>query len=794
MKNGKIAHKERCILKQKLYSFLGIAGITMLACGVGSMYDAHADVARSSLNSSLVHARGGNEQSSPRQSANDNSANAGVSRTMGITGRVSARGAITSNAMRGASSVARSASRSATVVRNDVSPTTSARSAVSSGASRATPARATAVFNDISKIGGGYAQCRESYATCMDQFCANANDTYRRCFCSARFTEFRDTEDALAQAKTLLMQFEDNNLNAVDKTAAEVNAMYSATVGEAAIKKDTSAAAKILDQIGDLLSGKKKSTSTYSSGSLGVLSLDISTDVDDIWNGGGDSIFSSTGGVNLADLEGDALYKASNKQCTSLVGDSCESNAVLQMARSSYSIMITQDCNAYAKKIDSQREAVKQTVRTAEKYLREARLEEYRSHNSADVNECLNKVKTAILADTACGANYKRCLDYTGAYINQTTGEPIYSQRLFELNDVIKLAGVSSGGDTDVLKQNDAFDKFLDTKRMFAASALDTCRDIANTVWTEFKRTALIEIAQAQDEKIEEVKMSCVSTMAECYDTQSSALKDFDDTTAKKAGAISAYAAREMCKEKVNACASLYGEPNECKFDGNGKLTSGGKNGPCGISELLEFVDTVDKTRITEACETTLQKYVKDLCTPKSGDNGYPWACRSLSTVALKANLNAAFGTYCPNTEKNMGPSSDQQQTIVSGLVNEVTSGIMDSMYTKCASLGGLWLTGDQDNANYLKSFYTSVYGDNRPPRKSENDEGLLTEYGICVKNDIRSQCEQIDTIMGGKGYATYNAAQDMCVFSNDWYKQRCEGFLGGYWENGVCYVLGEKL
>ena len=57
-------------------------------------------------------------------------------------------------------------------------------------------ARATAVFNDVSKIGGGYSKCRDAYATCMDQFCANANDTYRRCYCSARFTEFRDTEYA----------------------------------------------------------------------------------------------------------------------------------------------------------------------------------------------------------------------------------------------------------------------------------------------------------------------------------------------------------------------------------------------------------------------------------------------------------------------------------------------------------------------------------------------------------------------------------------------------------------------
>ncbi len=58
--------------------------------------------------------------------------------------------------------------------------------------------------------------------------------------------------------------------------------------------------------------------------------------------------------------------------------------------------------------------------------LRDARLEEYRNHNTADVNECLAKVRTALTQDTACGANYKRCLDYSGVYINSNTGSDLF--------------------------------------------------------------------------------------------------------------------------------------------------------------------------------------------------------------------------------------------------------------------------------------------------------------------------------------------------------------------------------
>ena len=122
-----------------------------------------------------------------------------LSRTSGMP--VSARGAVVSNAARGGATVARSAITGATVRGKNARSATTARTATTPVSSRASMARATAVFNDISKIGGGYAACREAYATCMDQFCANANDTYRRCYCSSRFTEFRNTEDAMDQAK-----------------------------------------------------------------------------------------------------------------------------------------------------------------------------------------------------------------------------------------------------------------------------------------------------------------------------------------------------------------------------------------------------------------------------------------------------------------------------------------------------------------------------------------------------------------------------------------------------------------
>lgn len=688
-------------------------------------------------------------------------------------------------------------SRSATTTSARVAKnTTPARSAaIPTSASRA---RATAVFSDTSLLGENYNNCRQAYNTCMDQFCAGANETYRRCFCSDGFRTLRDKEEALDAATTMLSQFESNNLNAVDKTAEEVNAMYSATAGEMAIKKDTSASAALLNDIGDLLSGKKKPETNKSQTSLSA--LDFSVDLGDIWaDNSATSIFGGGESKDLASMEGTELYNNAHNQCMQLIGNTCEAGAVKNMAKSAYSILITQDCNAYQKKLDTKTEQVKSTVRTAEKYLREARLEEYRAHNSADVNECLDKVETAILAPTACGTDFVKCLDYSGVYINSSTGDPIYSPRLFKLNELIILDGTSA----DVLAQNPEFNNFLDSKRVYAKTALDSCRDIADTVWSEFKRNALIKISQAQDEKIEEVKMSCVSTMKECYDTQSGALKSFDDTTAQASGALAARASHDMCSDKVLACATLYGDVDGCSIDTKtNKVTA--KNGKkCGLTSLMNFVNAVDSTRVAEGCGTAVENYLKQLCTPSSGDEGYPWNCRlrafgtmpSAGTAWSKKNnsnnmtvvdlvTNYAIEN-CVGTDATSLNESKIQNDVVLQL-EKVQEQLGDVLAQKCLDIDGVWFyTGQAQPAastTKLKAFYSNVFGG----RDTEKE----TTLGICYENTTMTQCISYNTDGEKDGnMARYDAARDECVFSDEWYAMKCAS-LGGIWENSICYYI----
>jgi hypothetical protein len=379
-------------------------------------------------------------------------------------------------------------------------------------------------------------------------------------------------------------------------------------------------------------------------------------------------------------------------------------------------------------------------------------------------------------------------------------------------------------------KKNADFDKYLDEKKMFANTALDSCRDIADTVWAEFKRTAVIEIAQAQDEKIEEVKASCVSTMAECYDSQSGALKDFDTTSAQSAGAIAANAARAMCSDKVAACAALY-SPNSnatCKFDTQGRITNATN---CGLGALLDYVATVDSIKISEGCGEAMAKYAEETCAPSSSDTAhkYPWGCRLRKRDEVYKMLRDRADVYCDvsqTVDDRVNASMVDPNETVKTLGENISMEIGIMLSQECEKAGGLWVDAACDvmtvSDNTIAKRVVSTEGENAgqlvdsdetltrneaiPICSMRNADTTLTQqnarlekfykdigatehkdaldtYGACYENSLQVQCEA----QGGKEYAHYDKDKAVCVFEELWYKEKCES-IDGYYENKVCY------
>ena len=462
------------------------------------------------------------------------------------------------------------------------------------------------------KMGDGYNKCRDAYFTCMDQFCGTVNDTYRRCYCSSKLTEIQSRERALSQAANQLQDFKDLNLNVINKTANEVNAMISASEGETAQAnaKDKSNSAKQLSGISDVLSKtKKKSLSTQGT-------LDVAGDINAIW-----STTDLAGGDNLANLSGESLYNAVHAQCAEMVSESCPDTATKTMVVSAYGMYIENDCTLMVNNLDKQLVSANATIRDTEYTMGDLRLENYNSHNSSSIHECIAQVREDITANSACGTDYVHCLDITGRYLNYETGEPIYTAEFFQLDTQTSLSG-----DLLTNQTNRLLVERLNSMRNYAKRGLDTCRDISDNVWNEFLRQAITEIHQGQQDRIRKVKAECLDVVNKCYDEQNKSLKDFSNTDEALLLGSRLELSEQMCREKLDTCSNLYG------------------GGSKGLSELTTAMYDIVDQQIAQQCLSTLQEYTKELCAVSGTDtlHAYPYGCRTYTPGTQKFVSNPA--------------------------------------------------------------------------------------------------------------------------------------------------------
>ena len=533
--------------------------------------------------------RTGDATTSLRGAATDtNTSRGAISRAAVSTSATNTRKATTARSATG-TSTARRATTTAT-----------ARSAIGNATiSRGSPARAATMTPLESKtFGTGYNICREAYFTCMDQFCAYQDESYRRCVCSSRLTDIKNKERALSQTADQLQDFKDLNIEAIPKTGAEVKAMLTATAGEniAAASKDKSGAAQKLAGISNILA-KAKSKSLSTAGTL-----DIAGDINEIW-----ATTDLTSGVNIANLSGEALYNAVHAQCVNLVADNCESTATLNMVISAYGMYIENDCTMLLNNLAQKKVQADGTIRATEREMNVARLENYNAHNSTSINDCIAQVRRDITAEAACGPDYIHCLDVSGMYLNRDTGAPIYTANFYQLETQISLSGNVLTNQTNRLIVNE-----LNSKRMFAERGLETCRDLADDVWQEFMRQAIGEIYQGQQERIRQVKNECLNVVSTCYDDQAQSLKDFSNIKDQLLLGSRLELSEEMCKQKLDACSNLYG------------------GGPDGLLELLEAMRKITDQKIAKECRTTLQEFARDMCAVPTNDSKhtYPYGCR----------------------------------------------------------------------------------------------------------------------------------------------------------------------
>jgi len=636
--------------------------------------------------------------------------------------------------------------RSAT--KQNVAPRTATRTVVSARSNMLWPAERKRVVSraatiteqdSVAAFGPEYTTCHDAYFSCMDQFCASLDETYRRCICSSRLNEIKQKQSALSESSDSLAGFHDLNLSVVNKTAAEVGAMTSATIGEqiASSARDTSDSAQQLSAIGDVLS-KKRSESLSTSGML-----DAGGDIKSIW-----ATTDLANGANIANLTGETLFNAVNAQCSKIVSDQCP-ESILNMVISAYGMYIENDCATLATDLSKKKNSANTAIRETGRELGVARLENYDAHNSLSINDCVASVRNDVTANTACGPDFVHCLDVTGLYLNIDTGAPIYSKNFFNLANQISLTGNILNNQTNHMAVN-----ALNSKKVFAKNSLDKCRDKSSDVWDEFMRQAIIEIHQKQQEKIRDVKTECLGVVNQCYDTQTNQLKDFSNVDEKSLLGLQLETVEDFCREKLDTCSNLYG------------------GGPNGLAELVNNMHNIVDQKIEAECQKSLQEFGTKLCTVQSTDtiHSYPYACRTYApgdqTYAIKKSCNnssnsSGCGDYIGslyqtfvNYAMQVCVRPSEYETMVSNwsiptLVLQDINIVMDKMRIsmgqelarECERFGGTWVTNPYNDTSIKlrEQFYSATGSNNQWGYCKESTNKTKTTYTITLDNGTSS-------------------------------------------------------
>lgn len=499
--------------------------------------------------------------------------------------------------------------------------------------------RNTTTINSASetRTGTEYENCKNTYFACMDQFCTLKNDAYRRCSCNDRVFNLDKARQTLSDAGEQLTTFNEN-LQVVGMTAAQATSMRTSSEGEDALTADKSASKALLEAIMNSIRGED----TNVSGKLSSLnSINISFDT----SGALDTIGA---GQSIANYNGQALYNAVYPQCRDAVRADCN-DASLQRAITAYLMAIEQDCNTVQTAIDNTQKQIQSAIREGSAMLDLARIENRQKHNSSDLSACINAVETTILSEEVCGANYHKCLD-NGEFINIDTGAPIVGIKdFFKLDQSLSFTpGIDAVHQKLAQNPNNRkfVENFVNRTKKFATPALDTCVEIADTVWSEYLDKAMLSIYYAQKDKVTEVKQNCFNYISECYinnkTTFDNATKNLSDDKNTIIQPDKLVLNSQMCSDYIESCNNM--------FDNN---------------IIAEYIAARDETDTIAACRAVTKQ-----CFDKFGGKNYENLFYPNSGLFEQGRAIDWFTLY---TYKHDGTNLVRQEGYVSQCAQQLT-------------------------------------------------------------------------------------------------------------------------
>ena len=212
---------------------------------------------------------------------------------------------------------------------------------------------------------------------------------------------------------------------------------------------------------------------------------------------------------------------------------------------------------------------------------------------------CKKKISEQLYDPAVCGKDLYKCLDISGQYIDPSTGEAFLSEDLYNITTLLTEPDANSSWSKTA--QNEKFVTFLNSKKIFMKSATEQCQDIADTVWKEFLDEALAKIKLAQNAKLEQVRTSCSTLIAECKTSAQESLSDFDARALSTFSVLADTTVNALCAKIETACISLMNASGGGGADwGDGMTTISAST---SYDKILETCSTVGRNCIIQQCK-----------------------------------------------------------------------------------------------------------------------------------------------------------------------------------------------
>lgn len=596
---------------------------------------------------------------------------------------------------------------------------------ISSSATRATASAARNAANSgrvsraavTGKVVGAsvspaYNTCRETYFSCMDEFCANKDASLRRCACSSRLHDFDGDKKILEQAQVKLSDFNDRLL-AVNMDKEDAEAMLKSTAGEDAYNDpDKSASQKALDEI--LKKIKAKTGETQQTQSLAAITFSAANMDGDMF----DAVDSMLGAETAA-KEGDALYRAALPTCVEMANEVCEP-ADVKIVQSAYQMSIEQDCNTLSKNYALLKSTALEKAKEGSALLDMSRLTNYQERNSADILACAKQMIEMVNTDAVCGGNFDKCLDWTGKYIDPSTGSAILSEDLADLGDMLTPPAANERW-ADI-PANASMVRFLESKKLYIEPAMKNCEEISAAAWDNFMEDALAKIKIAQRKKLDDMRQSCTVLVGQCKSEQMQSIQDFDARALSIFGVLANVMVSSMCSDVQSACGALMKKIEPTTEEGSTTVGEGWGNA-MHKADLERMYRTILQT-----CKLVGQECIKTMCQTRDQQFGL---CLEDNSSQRRAILSTKNGNNCYD---------EVEQCVGQADYDEYLKDIVDEY--------------DADFHVKRPGDYTSIYSDDKPKAKiGKNIWGMCEKEGVFeVDNRIVLDNE---TVLGWFGRGT---------------------------------------